>query len=341
MKSTTLPGILLLVSLLIGCGSDNDSGSSATQQNTASTDAQTDPAATAKNAMTLRHRFTKGQRMDYLETMSAANKYPMLNQETSFEMETTFHVIVDIVEEDGSASMTWTNDRMKMKLQGTGGTVLFDSADGEEPDHPQWQQLRGVFFPIQYVQFTFHVTTDGIISDVKLSEAAAARLEKDPTLAFVFSQSSLQENPRKLFHLLPAKPVKPADTWNHVISSEAMPGAKIEIELTNTYQGLENVDGQQLALLKQTRKTKTKFGPESFFTQTYKDDLTSGSEWFDPKIGWFVKTDDTMVMTTVTKQLGTSIEAEQTIKMGLRLVPPPKPDPDSENTTEATKPTTL
>ena len=339
MKSTTLPGILLLVSLLIGCGSDNDSGSSATQQNTASTDGQTDPAATAKNATTLRHRFTEGQRMDYLEIMSAANKYPMLNQETSFEMETSFHVIVDAVEEDGSASMTWTNDRMKMKIQGSGGTVRFDSTEGEEPDHPQWQQMRFVFFPIQYVQFTFRVTTDGIISDVKLTEAAAARLEKDPTLAFVFSESSLQENPRKLFHLLPPKPVNPADTWNHVISSEPIPGANIEVELTNTYQGLENVDGQQLALLTQTRKTKTKFGPESFFTMTYKDDLTSGSEWFDPRLGWFVKTDDTYAMTTVTKQAGTSIEVEQTVKMGLRLVPPPKPDPDSDNATEATNPT--
>ena len=338
MKSTLLPGVVLLVSLLFGCGSDNDSGSNTTPQNT-STDGQTDPTATAENATTLRHRFTEGQRMDYVETMSATNTYPMLNQETSFEMETSFHVIVDAVEEDGSASMTWTNDRMKMKLQGTGGTVRFDSTDGEEPDIPEWQQMRGIFFPIQYVQFTFHVTTDGIVSDIKLTEAAATRLEKDPTLGYPFSEQSLAENPRKLFHPLPAKPVNPADTWNHVISSEPFPDITIEVELTNTYQGLKNIDEQQLALLKQTRKTKTEFGPEAFFTMTYKDDLTSGSEWFNPKLGWYVKTDDTYAMTTVTKQMGTSIEVEQTVSSKLRLAPSPKESSNSDNATKETKPT--
>ena len=336
----TLPGILLFVSLLIGCGSDNDTGPDATQQNTASTDGQTDPATTAENATTLRHRFTEGQRMDYVETTTSANKILTIGQETSLGYETSFHVIVDAVEEDGSASMTWTTDRMKMKIQGSGGTVRFDSADGEEPDHPQWQQMRVVFFPIQYVQFTFHVTTDGIVSDVKLSEAAAARLEKDPTLAFVFSESSLQENPRKLFHPLPAIPVNPADTWDYTISSDALPGAIVDVDVTNTYQGLENVDGQQLALLKQTHKTKAEFGPEAFATMTYNDDLTRGSEWFDPKLGWFVKTDGTTVVTTVTKQGDITLEIEQTVKMEMRLVPSPKPDPESETSSEETKPTT-
>ena len=170
-----LPGILLFASLLLGCGSGNDTSPDATQQNTTGTDGQTDPATMAENATTLRHRFTEGQRMDYVETMNSANRILTIGQETSFEMETSFHVIVDAVEEDGSASMTWTTDRLKMKIQGSGGTVRFDSADGEEPDHPDWQRMRGIFFPLQYVEFTFHATTDGIVSDVKLSEAAAAR----------------------------------------------------------------------------------------------------------------------------------------------------------------------
>ena len=335
-----LPGILLFASLLLGCGSGNDPSPDTTQQNTAGTDGQTDPATTAESATTLRHRFTEGQRMDYVETMNSANRILTFGQETSFEMETSFHVIVDAVEEDGSASMAWTTDRLKMKIQGSGGTVRFDSADGEEPDHPDWQQMRGIFFPLQYVEFTFHATTDGIVSDVKLSEAAAARLEKDPTLAFMFSDSSLRENPRKLFHPLPAKPVNPADTWKHVVSSDSLPGAKVDVDVTNTYQGMENVDGQQLALLNQTSNFKTEFGPETFATMTYDDDLTRGSEWFDPKLGWYVKTDDTMVMTTVTKQGDITLEIEQTVKTELRLVPSPQPIPDSETSREETKPIT-
>ena len=339
-KTTICFSMLFSTALMIGCGDNNGTSSNTTPKPPSATADQVDTALPDDEAIMLRYRFQQGQRMDYVTNTTMTNKYPMLNQESTFEMDVNLHVTVDSVEADGSASMTWTHDRMKMKLQGPGGTVRFDSADGEEPDNPMWQQMRVAFFPIQFVQFTFRVTTNGIISDVKLTEAAAARLEKDPSLAFIFSPPQLQENPRQLFHPLPSKPVKPTETWNYIISSEPFPGAKIEVALTHSYQGLEKLDEQQLARLNQTRKTNTEFGPESFFTMAFKDDLTVASEWFDPKLGWAVKTDGTTAMITVNKQQGVSLEVEQTVKIIMRLSPAHKADSDPEITTESSKPTT-
>ncbi|MFP6603868.1 MAG: hypothetical protein VB862_15150 [Pirellulaceae bacterium] len=325
MKQLTLFLIpLLAVALLVGCGSDNDSGSSATQQNTANTEPQTDPAETAGEAVALRYRFEQGQRIDYLQKNRLVNNILTTDTVSEINIAIYCHITIDTVEADGTATATWINDRVIYKLQAPIGTLKFDSADGEEPDNPAWQQIKPMVQAIQNAQGNFRVTTAGIVSDFKLTKELAARLKTNPAMAAIATSGQLEAVAEGLFARLPDEPVKLNETWNTVSDLDLQGDLKVDQETIRTYRGEEQHDGKDLVRLDNTLRVTTKLGPEAMYKKLqFNADATAGTEWFDLKLGWLVEESDKSVLEMEMEVSGTLVVVESTTETTLKLQPPP------------------
>jgi hypothetical protein len=319
---------LLAITLLFGCGSDTDSSSNETQQNTASTDGQTDPAETAGEAVALRYRFQKGQRMDYLQKTFSANNILSLNQKTETTIDIYCHITVDDVAPDGTASVTWTNDRAVYKVQGPGGTIRYDSADGEEPDHPQWEQgVKYQVLPMQHAGGTFNVSPRGTISNFNKIAELEAWIKENPDMAVLVTPSRLEAIAQELFLVLPEKAVKPNATWN-TTSDFDIGTFNCSVATTRTYQGLETRSGKSVARVDSTQKITTELpagGPIKKLQ--FKDGSTFGKEWFDSQLGWLTEKTETTVMEQEIETQGILMVVESATKATLQLQPPPGPAP--------------
>ena len=315
---------LLAIALLFGCGSDTDSGSNATPQNTASTDAQTDPAETAGEAVALRYRFEQGQRIDYLQKNRLVNNILSVGQKSEINIAIYCHITIDTVEANGTATATWINDRVIYKLQAPIGTLKFDSADGEEPDNPAWQQIKPMVQAIQSGQGNFRVTPAGIVSDFKPTKELAARLKTNPAMAAIATSGQLEAVAKGLFAQLPDKPVKLNETWSTVANLDLQGTLKVDQETIRTYRGEEQHDGKDLVRLDNTQRVITELGSEAMYKKLqFNADATAGTEWFDLKLGWLIEESDKAVLEMEMEVNGTLVVMETRTETTLQLQPPP------------------
>ncbi|MEE2991062.1 MAG: DUF6263 family protein [Planctomycetota bacterium] len=240
---------------------------------------------------------------------------------------------VDAVEPDGTATVTQTNDRVKFKVKGPGGTIVYDSADGEESDHPQWQGgLRVVIMAMQHAECTFRVTPGGIVSDVKPTDELVARIKEDPAIASVFTESQLKANAKAVFHPLPGGPLKPGETWEYEDESDdVLPGIKMEYVITKTYEGSEERDGRQVARIGETDEITTEFDQNSPLKYVPDDEANVGLEYYDLALGWKIESHDTSVAAVTQSLGGNTIEVETSTKVAIYLQPAAEEEPVPES----------
>ena len=340
MKSATLFSFLFLVTLLIGCGgdsttTDNSSSNAAQDKKTSSTPQSDSSSSTDGKPELLRYRFQKGQRMDYLSKTFSSNNLISLNQETETTIDIYCHITVNDVAPDGTASVTWTNDRAVYKVQGSGGTIRYDSADGEEPDHPQWEQgVKYQVLPMRHAGGTFNVSPRGTISNFKKTAKLEAWIKENPDMAILVAPSRLEAIAEELFLVLPEKAVKPNTNWN-TTSDFNIATFSCSVVTTRTYQGLETRSGKSVARVDSTQKITTELPADGPIKKLqFKDGSTFGKEWFDPQLGWLTEKTETTVMETEVEAQGTLIVGESTSKTTLQLLPPQKTE--SKTNTPAT-----
>ena len=326
MKRSTILTAFVLAACFVGCSSDETvitpnapTAESSVQNAVADPGTETVPPSVSETeGIQLRYRFVEGQRMDYIMRNEMDNDIVNLNQKTKMNLDFYFHVTVDAVEADGSAVITQINDRFKLKVKGPGGTILYDSADGEESDHPQWQGLRQVFLPMQYAQCTFRVTPSGVVSDVQPTAELAARLEKDPSMAAVLTQQQLEQNAFALFHPMPEGAVESGATWNYPRYLE-IANFKLEFNFTKTFKGTADHEGRQVVDITETVVTKKTGEVTPAFDYNVDDELTSGQEYFDPNLGWLVSMNDVTVNSSKQNAMGIAVETITSTKMSIQL----------------------
>lgn len=340
MKRITRLMAFVFLACFVGCGSKESvktPNAPAAKPNVQKTVADpgpksVPPSVSETEGIELRYRFVEGQRMDYIMSMETDNDIINLGQKTKNNMDFYFHVTVDAVEADGSAVITQINDRFKLKVKGPGGTITYDSADGEESDHPQWQGLRQVYLPMQYAQCTYRVAPSGVVSDVKPTAELAERLEKDPSMAGILSQNQLEQNAFALFHPMPAEAVAPGATWNYP-RNVAMGPLKLEFVFTKTFRATAEQEGRQVVDITETVVSKKIGEGTPAFDYTLDDEKTFGQEYFDPQLGWLVSMNDRTVHRT--KQgaaggVGIAVESHSSTQITIQLQPsvtPQKPSP--------------
>ena len=180
--------------------------------------------ARAQEKATLRLRLKQGQ--PYSITMTADQKIAQtINgnpQNTTQTMGVTFTLLPSKVEPDGTIHGTYTYDAVRVKMNGPGGAVDYDSAKGgEAPTHP----MARVFAALVGQKLDVVMAPDGRVTDLKggdrlveaiakaveIPEAARAGFEQQ--MKAQFGEDALKRNFEQMTAIYPKEPVAVGDTW--------------------------------------------------------------------------------------------------------------------------------
>lgn len=267
----------------------------------------------------LRWKFSQGEKLHVvvqqktaLET-TAGPKPRKMTVNTTMEMDW----LVDSVDEQGTADMTQTITRLKMRMETLGAApVEFDTASTEQPEGA----ARYFEAASRLVGLELNVVMNarGEIESVELSDEARKLLDDalaGTTLPSLFSSEGLQETLKQTAAVLPAQPVSPSDTWE-VSSAAKLPLGSVRQQTTYTFEGPRERDGRMLDAIR--LNSKLQLGPppsDEAPAATIAEQEHTGTLWFDVEAGRFVSSDVDQRLVTESLYRGTKIRVSATTEL--------------------------
>lgn len=274
-------------------------------------------SSAADDAVTLAWKFKKGEKLHYVIQQNSINDGKFGGQSIKSETKQTLNMEwnVDEVDDDGTAEMTQTITRARLKVTAPGlPAVDYDSASEEAPKGLA-AQFAAAFKALVGKKVKLKMSPQGTISDVKIPEGLADELKKagGPGPAAAFDEESFKQMTGNSTLQFADHPVKKGDTWQHKTTmSNAQLGAKQTTEITYTYQGTEKKDGKQIDNIEMTMKAAIAppgaGGPQI----EIKDQQSSGTIEFDHKAGRVIKSQANGKMTMAINIMGTKIDQSVT-----------------------------
>lgn len=208
--------------------------------------------ATAAAQQPLRWKFEQGQKLHVkivqnssMETSKQKDKPQKLIVERLMELDWQ----VESVDDEGTARMTQSFARVRMKMQTSPtSTIEYDSASKKKPFGDARFFAESVA-PLLKAKFFVVMTARGEISDVTLSEetieAFAKEAEKKSKLQSLFSKEKISEIIRQPAFVLPEKGLTKGDRWEQA-KEILSPLGTLALASVYTYAGPEQRDGKSL-----------------------------------------------------------------------------------------------
>ncbi len=204
--------------------------------------------------VTLRWKFRKDNPYHYVLTQKTEMSSKVLDKEITQKIAQIldFTWKVREVKPDGAAEMTQTIDRMRMKMEGPGGSIEIDSNQKEGGDQAG---LAGMFrksmegligTPMELV-----MSPRGQVQSVKVPEKLLQTIRSaGQGVGGQFSEKGLKQLFEQSLIIFPEKPVSPGATWMDKRSMESPGMGNVEVETTYTDKGdapgkqdLHQIDG--------------------------------------------------------------------------------------------------
>lgn len=233
----------------------------------------------------LRWQFKQGEKLQYVRTqdrviltMSGEDKI----KQTVLRV-TTVTLAVDQVNADGSARITQTIDRVQVKQTTPAGDIDYDSSSDKKHEG-RAAQLANSLRPLIGAEFSYKLSPQGEVSDVKISDKTRKEVEKAPAaIAQVVNEEAL-----KL--LVPTLPLpRDADaagkTWQDKIKfSDTLIGTR-HITVTYKYEGSEKKPEGEVVRISTSSTFTLEAAPDAKIKMHIKDNTTKGVVHFDPGKG--------------------------------------------------------
>jgi hypothetical protein len=151
------------------------------------------------------------------------------------------------VDDQGTAALTQTIERMRMKMQSAQGVMLdFDSATGKEPEGMA-KMLTPMLETMIKKPIRLQLTTRGEVRDMKLPQGMIENLNKvggGGQAGNLFSLDWIKQMAE--IAVLPEGPVNPTQTWTRKATTKNSVLGEQIVETTFRYEGSETRDGKTL-----------------------------------------------------------------------------------------------
>jgi hypothetical protein len=282
-------------------------------------------AGTARAEKLLRLKFKPGdvgteqivQEMN--QTLRPAGDAPPVIMTTMQTMDLT--VKVEAADEQGTATVTQTIERMQVKIQSAQGVLLeFDSAEGKEPEGMA-KMLTPMLETMLKKPMRLQLTTRGEVRDMKLPQGMLEGMNKvggGGQAGNLFSPDWMRQMTE--LAVLPEEPVKPGDTWTRTTPMKAPELGAQTAESTFCYEGPETRDGRTLEKI--TFSTAFKMaGDQKPGTIGIKEQAGQGTVYLDNELGRIVGGVATTKMKMDIEVFGQKMAQDMEMKTTLR----PKP----------------
>ncbi len=288
----------------------------------------------AAGEKTLRWKFTKGEKAQYQMTQEMVMVMSVAGQKIQTKMTQVIDAnwFVESVDDDGTAEMTQTMERVRMKMGGApGADIDYDSDAAEPPKGLVADMIVPVFKAMVKKPFQMKMSARGQVTDVKPPEGMVEAL-KAPALAQMgdmFSDENLKQMMGGSGLVFPVEPVKEGTAWQETMELKNAVIGTSKITKDYTYLGEEERDGRPLEKI--DAKVETKFGGQENAQAKVEitDQESEGTLLFDDQAGRLVDAKVTTKMKMKVTAMGMEILQDITTTVTNTWVPPGK-TPSSE-----------
>jgi Family of unknown function (DUF6263) len=273
------------------------------------------------NAQTkLKYKFEQGQKIPYGIKQTLNMSMEIGGQAVVIKMNLTMDQNWEIkkVAADGTADLAQRVTRLQISMDTPQGKIEFDSKDGKEPEDELGKKLATVFRALVDADIGMAVTPLGKIKDIRIPEKILAAFKNDPVLAQVgemFTEAGMRRMMAQSMIVFPEKGLNKNDTWKNDPVEINNAGVEAKIQVTDTFDGVDKVDGREIA--KFTRKLEMEFKPNAQATIKIKSQDIKAAILFDVAGGYISSTDMKQKMTMEVSQndMTITINIDQTLGM--------------------------
>ena len=196
----------------------------------------------------LRWKFKPGEKLHYQMEQKTSTTAKSDGQESKTTMTQTINTTwqVHSVAPDGSAEMSQTIERMRVKMETPFAKFEYDSADKKEPaaeKKPAESQLSAMLMPLLKAQvgaeFKYKINPMGELSDIRVPASLLSALNPAGGGGGMFSEDALKDMIRESSLTFPAADMQSGQTWSSKSKMAQGPAVTVSVEKTYTYQGQE------------------------------------------------------------------------------------------------------
>ena len=250
-------------------------------------------------AATLRWKFKPGETLRYTidQKITTTAKLPG-GQELKNSLIQTVEMSwsVKSVNEDGSAELTQTFDRVLDKVDGPFAKYEYDSKSGKEPEGPIAAARLPLFKAMLGTPITFKMNAQGEPSGFQVPEKLTQTLrEAGPSAAAagaLFSEEGLKSMILQTTVVLPKDDLAPGKSWTRQTKESVPAIGTMTLDTTFTYDGPDDAEGRKLEKIGQTTKVDIKppadAKAEAAFPLKIKSQDSKGVIHFDNDAGHLV-----------------------------------------------------
>jgi len=261
-------------------------------------------ASSAAEAVELKIKWPAGKR--YLNRMvieqDTETHVPSLPQPLNRTMKQTIDYSLTVLKQlpGGGREIEMEYLTVKMKMETHDKSMSFDS--DSDPMNDGVDPLTAVMRNTVGVRFKYSLDGAGKVEKVEgvkefVEKVGEKNPQTKPLLAVMFNEESCKQMFGGAIESdwLPPEPVMVGETWNSRKEMSSGPLGALQTDYKYKFEGWENHLGRRCAVLEFAGAIKCY--PEDAASQTsegmnvsIKDGTTSGTTWFDPKLGMAVDT---------------------------------------------------
>jgi hypothetical protein len=259
---------------------------------------------------------------------------------SSADMSMVMRWVIEDVDQEGVTEMRQSIQRLQMTMQTPGGApVVYDSASQDAPVGMA-KNLAKNMQPLIGVEFIQTMSPRGEIIDVRLSDAANAKLARAPAGAQVrevFSDDGIKSLLHQAATVLPERAVKPGDQWTGVTRTQSPVGTLV-MNNVYTYRGTVKKDGRALDRIDVEVNVSFAKGNNALGVKVdIEQQENRGVMYFDAEKGRFVETMLAQKMTLVTAIGDQNHEQQLVTKLRMQFAGTGAP-PTKQNVSVGRKP---
>ncbi|HVA46926.1 MAG TPA: DUF6263 family protein [Pirellulales bacterium] len=281
-------------------------------------------AAAADEAVKLSWKFKKGEKLHYVVEQSTTTEGRFGGQAIKNDMKQTLDLAwtVNDVADDGTAHLTQTIRRVRLKMSQPGDPgVEYDSSSKEAPQGFA-AQMAGVYKVLVDKPIKVKMSPLGTVSDVTLPEGLADEMKRSAgpgPAAAMFNEDVVKQMVGGPVFVLADHAVKKGETWKHQAAMSNPQIGKSTIEFTFTYLGTEKQDGKEFDKIGMSMKMSITPAGAGAPTVEIKSQQSEGDIDFDRAAGRLEKIRTKSKMAMAITAGGTKLDQAITSDNSMRL----------------------
>jgi hypothetical protein len=204
----------------------------------------------------LRFKFKAGQsvRYEFVQAMKMNLEAAGRNSETEMTQTMEMTWKIKSVDDQGTATIEQTIDRIAANIVGPGANISYDSAkkDTAKQENPQAQQLVKLFGILLGAQITQELTALGEVKNVKLPEGLSDKLREVVAAGgagnAMFSEDSIKNMSLQSGLKLPSTPIAQGKAWENIVEIPAPPLGAIKTVNSYTLKSTSSEGSHEIAV---------------------------------------------------------------------------------------------